>query len=231
MKALICLVASFLFSASASASLITIDTSLNSLNSPADNQGWWRSSGVNNNPTNDNYITGNYLADNYRSYFSFDLSGLVGTVTSATFEVRRYSQDGDVSLGLYDVSTAADQLALRDISRPDIYSDLGTGASYGSFFVLDGDTLDTLSFDLNLAAITDINSVIGTDFFSIGAAVLGQGGIFAASGQEPGNNGVGYIQRLVLDINAVPEPSTLVLFLLSISGLGFFRSKQVALAA
>ncbi len=212
---------------------ITVTTSDNQIQAGVDNQGWWSNVVVNNNPTNDNYITGN-SSDNFRSFFSFDLSSISGTVTSATFEVRRYLQSGAVTLSLFDVTTpAATLITTRNgVSSPSIFADLGSGTSYGSFAVATGVSTDILSFALNAAAISDINTHIGVNYFSIGGAVLNGGTIFSSSNDEPGGSfgsGANSVQRLVLNVgqvSAVPEPATLALFVAGLLGLGTMRRRH-----
>jgi hypothetical protein len=213
---------------SARAALVTVTTSDHQLQAGVDNQGWWSSVRANNNPTNDNYLTEN---DDFRSFFSFDLSTIHGTVTSATFDVRRYSGSfGPVTLGLFDVSTPAATLITtrQEISDPAIFDDLGTGNSYGSFVVNPGESTDILSFILNDAALTDIRSAEGQGFFSIGARVLSGAFIFAASNDEPGgpSGGLNSIQRLVLDVQAVPEPGSLVLLGVGLAAFGSTRLRK-----
>ena len=41
--------------------------------------------------------------------------------------------------------------------------------------------------------------------------MIGSGIIFSGSTYEPGNSGLGYTQRLVLDTTQVPEPSQMAL--------------------
>ena len=113
----------------ASAVPITVSTSDNQISPGVDNQGWW-GTGVNTNPTNDNYIS---FEPTHRSYFSFDLGGITGTVISAVLEVRRYSTNEGATLQLFDVSTSATALAQRQILDSAIFNDLGSGTSYGSF--------------------------------------------------------------------------------------------------
>ena len=65
-----------------------------------------------------------------------------------------------------------------------------------------------MTFALNANALSDINSTIGSGYFSIGAAVIGSGVIFSASSFEASSGWAGYTQRLVLDVTpSVPEPS------------------------
>ena len=70
------------------------------------NQGWWASNSPNTNQ-NDNHITGPYNGNEYRSFYTFDLSNMTGTVKSASLLVKNGSQPGPVTLGLWDVTTAA----------------------------------------------------------------------------------------------------------------------------
>lgn len=202
---------SIAFAATTHAETVAIDTSFNPLQTGTDNQGWWSSTATNNNSSNDNYFTGDN--DTFRSFFSFDLSNLSGTFKSATFQVRRYDQPTALTLGLFEVSTPASTLITTRTNIQDaaIFADLGSGDSYGSFNVAPGSSNDILSFTLNEAALSRINAAVGSGYFSIGAAVIGPGIIFSSSTYEPGNSGLGYTQRLVLDTTQVPEPSHMAL--------------------
>jgi len=205
----------------AQAAVVTVTTSDNQLQAGVDNQGWWSTFAINNNPVNDKYFT---ELDDFRSFFSFDLSTTSGTVTSATFEVRRYDQFLPVTLGLFDVSTPAATLITtrQSVLSPIIFADLGTGNSYGTFNVNTGASTDILSFALNATALADINSTVGQGFFSVGARVLSGPAIFSASNQEPGSSDGQFnsVQRLVLNVQTVPEPNSLVLMFLGLIGLG-----------
>ena len=191
------------FVSAAHATTVTVSTSLNQLQKGVDNQGWWSNFSTNGNSKNDNY----YIANGYRDFFSFDLSGISGNVTSATFQVRRYGQSGNVLLDLWDVTTPATSLITtrQGISNQAIYNDLGSGISYGEFTVTNGASQDILNFSLNAAALADINKKIGQGYFSIGGSLNGAGNLFSNSSSEPGNSGgsANSIQQLVLGIGLV----------------------------
>lgn len=197
------------------AGTITITTSDAQIDPGVDNQGWWSDLVSNNNAVNDNYITGVSGQSTFRSFFSFDLRGMSGTVTSATLHLQRYEQDGAVRLGFWDVSTPVWQLVGTRHSGFDlsIFEDLGGGASYGSYRVRPGAIEDVLSFTLNGAALADINRLLGSGYFSIGSAASG-GYIFANSSDEPGNSQGAFngLQALVLEVTPVPEPATWALW-------------------
>jgi len=196
-------------------------TSQSQFDPGVDNQGWWSPSGP--GPTfdaNDNYFLG-WTTIAHRSFFTFDISSLAGeTVTSARLELTRFgsaSPDPTETIGLFDVSTDATVLNNNVGTSPAIYADLGTGISYGTFEVgVSGGRFDVLVFDLNGAAVADINASAG-GFFSIGASILSLSFVpqvseffFSGSGTL-GNEANTGVQRLVVGINPVPEPGTLSL--------------------
>ena len=111
-----------------------------------------------------------------RSAVSFDLNSLSSPVTSAKLQLRKNLTNGDPieTLGLFEVTTDINQLYKSDIVSvsPEIFEDLGTGTSYGTFDVATlGDLREILEFELNEAAIAAINVASG-DFFSIGLSLL-----------------------------------------------------------
>ena len=105
---------------------------------------------------------------NYRSFLNFDLSGESGTVTAVSLTITRQGS-GDFPDQFVLASEAGDNLATSD------YLDGIVGASSYPFtssatkFTDSADTLsdgggadDTITIDLNAAAVTHANNVIGT---------------------------------------------------------------------
>jgi hypothetical protein len=201
--------------------ILIFDTSDSQFDVGVDNQGWW-SDTLSNYDENDNYAIGiDPSGDLSRNFFTFDLSLLTLPVTSARLELTRFnylSSAESETFGLSDVSTDAVTLNNNVGTSASIYNDLGSGVSYGEFEILsDGLTTDVLSFNLNAAAIGDINAAKG-GWFSIGGALLSPSspaGIFGSS-QDGG------VQRLVLDV--VPEPTTFAL--LGLGGLLLERRRR-----
>lgn len=195
-------------------------------------QGWW-SLDTPNILANTNYITGTSpnvspgIDFHYRSFFTFDLSNsaLEGqTITGATLKVQAFIGTGYNDGGLisfFDVST--DALVLNHtvgIAPLAIWNDLGSGVSYGtSPSGSPSSPTDILEFQLNSAAIADLNKATGNGLFSIGATKTLRE-IFSSSGAN-GN------QQLVLEVSpSIPEPSTWAMMILGFLGIGYLASRR-----
>ena len=165
----------------------------------AENFGWWDTK-IGHILGNYNYFAGyNSIYDSiFHNFFSFDLSGLVGTVNSATIKLAPYAASHPFTAmryELFDVSTPAQDLLLKSGINQVIFSDLASGKSYGSFNVIsDPSVLSEISISLSSSAIFDINNR-RAKYFSIGGAV-----------------------------NQIPEPSTIYMLLL---GMFFIASSRI----
>jgi N-methylhydantoinase B/oxoprolinase/acetone carboxylase alpha subunit len=104
-------------------------------------RGWYKDTGEHDS-ANENTLTGwSYSGDyaQHRSYLTFQLPSFTGTVSSVTLRVEHEwyaSPDASETVAMYDVLTAA---AALDATPPTlaagipIFTDLGSGTTYGSF--------------------------------------------------------------------------------------------------
>ena len=166
---------------------VTLSTNQSEFNPGTPNQGWW-SPGENNDNFNDNYGVGSTAGEphDHHNFFTFDLTGLSGTVVSATLNLQRYcgNKESDPSCGfapggpaklpydLWDVSTDPATLNAKSNSPNfGIYDDLGSGVNYGEYLMRTSGNPDRiLNFALDPAAIAAINAAEG-GYFSIGGAI------------------------------------------------------------
>jgi Notch-like protein len=134
-------------------------------------RGWWSSLGAHTS-TNDNTYTGRSGVDLYNSYFSFDLTGVTGTVIAAELRLElEYwaGTDPSETCTIWDVSTAATTLEATGTSVP-IYTDLMTGNQYGSNVFLSSGIGTVYTMSLSAQALSDIQTALGTNF-SVGVTV------------------------------------------------------------
>lgn len=138
----------------------------------ATHRGWWTDSG-DHTATNNNTLTGQSGSTNYRSYFTFNLSGLANmTVESATLrlELEDFSStNSSENFSAYDVTTNVVTLEASGSGQVGIYNDLGGGTFYGSYFGATSAQIgNVLTINLNANAVSDIQAKVGGNNFAIG---------------------------------------------------------------
>jgi hypothetical protein len=129
----------------------------------ASNRGWWRNEGFHDQNDNST-IVGRISSSLYRSYFSFDLSGVTGSVTSAVLriEVVDYTSiEPSETIRIYDVSTNAATLEASAPNRTDIYNDIGSGTLYGSYILTLADKETIIQTQLERV---NLNTYLGSHF-------------------------------------------------------------------
>lgn len=163
-------------------------SSFSALIFPATYRGWVLSDGTGNGALADN----NYLATPNQSnnWFAFDLASEVpGTVTSAKlylFNNGYWKNPGVWGSGtytLYDVSPASQAILNSGDLNPGIpvFTDLGSGTSYGSVGFSTADNGHYMILELNASGLSDLQSAWGSSFFNIGGAATGAGATFSYS--------------------------------------------------
>ncbi len=152
-------------------------------------QGWYASNGF-HDPGNTGYLTGRFSGFDYRGFAVFDLSTPIsGTITTANLylwnpapgappnDTCGFVGDGFETLFVYDVTTPIGTLTAGGSGLTAIYTDLGSGTTYGArtvdasangFFVV---TSLSASFR---AAVNAANNVGGQ--IAVGAAIGTIGG-------------------------------------------------------
>lgn len=150
---------------------------------------------------NTNYLVGVYNGASDHNFFAFDIAGVKSTVTSAKLTLYTGTISGELGYSLYGATQAINQLSDGVSPSSALYNELGQGVKYGSFVIDSGNSLHTLMFALNAAAVSDIN-----------AAILGRKSAIAISGAA----------------HPVPEPSTWIMMLVGFAGLGLAAYQRAA---
>jgi hypothetical protein len=189
--------------------VIVFDTADSQFDVGVDNQGWWSATNGNFDP-NDNYFVGDVAGHLLNNFFTFDVSLLLtidpSTILSATLSVLTYGVQDDpppnaaVLYTLFDVSTDAATLNDQNGVSAAIFTDLGSGVSYGSVAVPLLGPPPITSISLNAAAIADMIAAAPSQYFSIGGTLSS------------------------IDAVATPEPASLVL--LGMGAIGFIGLRR-----
>jgi hypothetical protein len=187
---------------------VEADTVLNSVARGHYNQAGLHSSG-------DNYIAGQVNADTLHDFFTFDLSGIVGQITSAKLVLFNppNGANGAGTYTVYDVTTDAASLNSERFvggtgaSAPStaIYTDLGTmsgGAPvYGSVTYSHSNLSQTYTINLGPQFLSDANNRT-SNLFSVGGAADNGNFLYGFSGSGHPNDGL-----TQLDVTVAPLPS------------------------
>ncbi|MGJ8695907.1 MAG: PEP-CTERM sorting domain-containing protein [Verrucomicrobiaceae bacterium] len=193
-------------------------------------RGWVDDAGL-SDANNGNYIAGSIGGTEYRNYFTFDLSGLVGTVQSATLTLDLpqngfSSPTGSEAFGLSGASAISGNIS----NGASVFDDLGDGPLYGVSLIDSSSQGGTVSITLNSDFLAAANS--GASTLTIGGSLLSLGNdpniseyAFAFSDANQANTPV--TLSMVVDVSgaAVPEPSSTILVGLA-AGLGLIRRRR-----
>jgi hypothetical protein len=190
----------------------TVDNKLtiNGVDTPIVDAGWYGDTGA-HEAENYDYsvgVCGSCLAfgspEFYRNWFVINLTGLTAPVSTLTLTLYSFDVTSPGSYTLWDYGHPITDLPLENSTRVDIYDDLGTGNSYGSFAYEIGDAQTYRTLTLNSRARADLNAAIENQ-----DAQWAIGGSFESTAP-------------------IPEPETYALMLAGLGVVGWMAQRRKA---
>lgn len=166
----------------------------------------------------------------------YDLSHVSDPIASAmlSFEIAYVSTpyDANVPLALYDISDINGLIEKPDWTSMADYmddfwemkADMTSGTIYGECLLSNMGSVLSIDVFLNESAISDINDSLG-GLFAIGFAP----GEISSTAFFPDEGAGVCFQSARLDLNPVPEPTSLLLLGIGAAGIAFLRRNKIGL--
>jgi hypothetical protein len=189
----------------------------------ATSTGWYDVSGL-HFAGNPNYIVGiNESLNQFRDFFVFDLTGVTGTITSATISIVNplSVNPAGKTYTLHEVSTPIATLEDDQSGRTDIFDDLGTGTVFGS---TPGTSDPLVVFSLNAAGLAALTAAEGGSFAIGGELSPLTTGLIS---YMYGNSEEGVTLNLTTSA-PIPEPGSIALLLTVVIGVLLLLRRRVA---
>jgi len=193
----------------------------------ASNTGWIEDTGNGNN-NNSNYLAGSVGANEYRNYFTFDLSNVLGKITDASISITLPS-GGVVSSDtneIFALSSVDSVIGQNDTisGNTALFNDLGNGGFVGSTVITNTNGSQSVIIDLNEDFLTQANN---SSAITLGGSVIslnrdGNNEYLFGFSSELDENGLPNAKlNVTVDPNgdAVPEPSSTLL--IGLASIGF----------
>ena len=172
------------------------------------------------------YYTGNSLGQNLRAFLVFDLSGVTGTIVSASFsfldnsDFAYNSADATEAVGFFRLGANTVAEVLTNTGDANTYSALGTGTNLGYPSFSAAMTSGDVSHSLSASWIAELNEGgtfgVGMNFITLAGS--SEEGVFGASMHSA--------VKLTLEtgsISTVPVPASLPLLLAGVGGIALMR--------